>query len=242
VSDTEAEAGYRYTLIVGPDSPDRAWLESVLMRGGLEVAACTEDELLAIPDIVPPQIVVLDDASRREQRMATFANLRSHVALIGAPVVVLAYDGDMESFSGAITRGAAAYLRKPVAPEEIVSIVHRITGWLSSVDRTEKRRRLRRPLLMRIDLAVEGHDGDAPGEIVDVSRKGCRVEVTRPVARGDHVRLTLHGLEGSTDLALGGEVRWGHPLPDGRHVAGVQFTGTSAVLASRILGTLTARS
>jgi hypothetical protein len=39
---TERSAGYQYTLVVGPDSPDRAWLESVLMRGGLEVAACTE--------------------------------------------------------------------------------------------------------------------------------------------------------------------------------------------------------
>lgn len=242
MSDTAEEVGYRYTLIVGPDSPDRAWLESVLIRGGLEVAACSEDELLAMPDIVPPQIVVLDDASRREQRMATFANLRAHVALIGAPIVVLAYDGDMDSFSGVITRGAAAYLKKPVAPEEIVSIVHRITGWLSSVDRTEKRRRLRRPLLMRIDLSVEGQGGVAPGEIVDVSRKGCRIEVTRPVAKGDPVRLTLHGLEGATELALGGEVRWERRLPDGRHVAGVQFTGTSAVLASRLLGTLSPRS
>ena len=59
---TERGAGYQYTLVVGPDSPDRAWLESVLMRGGLEVAACTEAELLSMPDIVPPQIVILDDS------------------------------------------------------------------------------------------------------------------------------------------------------------------------------------
>lgn len=38
----EEIAGFQYTLVVGPDSADRAWLESVLMRGGLEVAACTE--------------------------------------------------------------------------------------------------------------------------------------------------------------------------------------------------------
>ena len=36
---SERTAGYQYTLVVGQDSPDRAWLESVLMRGGLEVAA-----------------------------------------------------------------------------------------------------------------------------------------------------------------------------------------------------------
>jgi ActR/RegA family two-component response regulator len=239
---SQNEAGYRYTLIVGPDSPDRAWLESVLMRGGLEVAACTEEELLAMPDIVPPQIVVLDDSSRREQRMASFSNLRAHTALVGTPIVVLAYDADIDSFSGAITRGAAAYLAKPVPPEEIVSVVHKITGWLSSVDRTEKRRRVRRPLLMRVDVAVDGRDGAVAGQMIDVSAKGCRVELPWALGEGAAVRLTLYGLEGSTDLTLGGAVRWHRPVPGGAHVAGIRFTGTSAVLASRLLGTLTARS
>jgi CheY-like chemotaxis protein len=236
---SEAEGEYRYTLIVGPDSPDRAWLESVLMRGGLEVAACTEEELLAMPDIVPPQIVVLDDSTRREQRMATFSNLRAHAALVGVPIVVLAYEADMDSFSGAITRGAAAYLAKPVAPEEIVSVVHKITGWLSSVDKTEKRRRVRRPLVMRVDVAVEGRDGAVAGEMIDVSGKGCRVGIPWAAAAvGDSVRVTLYGLDGSTNLALSAEVRWRQPVADGSHVLGLRFTGTSAVLASRLLGTL----
>ena len=240
---SEAEAGYRYTLIVGPDSPDRAWLESVLMRGGLEVAACTEDELLAMPDIVPPQIVVLDDSSRREQRMATFANLRAHAALVGAPIVVLAYESDMDSFSAAITRGAAAYLAKPVPPEDVVAVVHKVTGWLRSVDRTEKRRRLRRPLVMKVDVAVEGREGAVAGEMVDVSAKGCRVGIPWALADGgDTVRITLYGLEGSTNLALSGEVRWRRPVPDGSHLLGVRFTGTSAVVASRLLGVLTTSS
>lgn len=239
---SENEAGYRYTLIVGPDSPDRAWLESVLMRGGLEVAACSEEELLAMPDIVPPQIVVLDDSSRREERMASFSNLRAHAALVGTPLVVLAYDADIESFSAAITRGAAAYMAKPVPPEEIVSVVHKITGWLSSVDRTEKRRRLRRPLLMRVDVSVDGREGAVAGQMIDVSAKGCRVELPWALDEGAGLRLTLYGLEGSTDLRLGGEVRWHRPVPGGAHVVGIRFTGTSAVMASRLLGTLTARS
>jgi ActR/RegA family two-component response regulator len=242
VSEGEADAGYRYTLIVGPDSPDRAWLESVLMRGGLEVAACTEPELLAMPDIVPPQIVVLDDSSRREQRMATFANLRAHSALVGAPIVILAYDADIESFSGAITRGAAAYFAKPAPPEDVVAAVHKITGWLGSVDRTERRRRLRRPLLMRVDVAVDGREGKVAGQMVDVGAKGCRVEMPWAVHEGDIVQVTLYGLEGSTDLTLRGDVRWQRPVPGGSHVAGIRFTGTSAVFASRLLGALTARS
>jgi CheY-like chemotaxis protein len=237
----EESAGFQYTLVVGPDSADRAWLESVLMRGGLEVAACTEAELLAMPDVVPPHLVVLDDSSRREERMASFANLRAHGPLAGVPIVVLAYDADIDSFSAAITRGAAAYLVKPVAAEELVAVAHKISGWLSSSDRTEKRRRLRRPLLMRVDVEVAGREGRTPGQIVDVSGSGCRVETTQPLARGDAVRLTLYGVEGSTDLSLAAEVRWQRRAPDGTEVAGVKFTGTAAVLAGRLLGTLSGR-
>jgi CheY-like chemotaxis protein len=239
---TEKSAGYQYSLVVGPDSPDRAWLESVLMRGGLEVAACTEAELLAMPDIVPPQIVILDDSSSREERMASFANLRAHRPLAGVPIVILAYDADIESFSTAITRGASAYLVKPVAAEEIVAVAHKISGWLRSSDRTEKRRRLRRPLLLRVDVEIAGRDGVFPGQIVDASGSGCRIELKEPLEKGDAVRLTLYGVEGSIDLSLGAEVRWERQTPDGTQVAGLKFTGTAAVLAGRLLGTLSGRT
>ena len=238
---SEEATGYQYILVVGPDSPDRAWLESVLMRGGLAVAACTEAELLAMPDVVPPQVVILDDSQAREERMATFANLQTFAPLAGVPVVILALDADMDSFSGAITRGAAAYLVKPVAAEEVVAVTHKISGWLRSSDRTERRRRLRRPLLMRVDVDVAGREGAIPGQIVDVSGTGCRIELKEPIQKGNVVRLTLYGVEGSTDLSLGAEVRWQRRAPDGTQVAGVKFTGTAAVLAGRLLGTLSGR-
>jgi CheY-like chemotaxis protein len=212
------------------------------MRGGLEVAACTEAELLAMPDIVPPQIVLLDDSHAREERMASFANLRSHGPLAGVPVVILAYDADIDSFSAAVTRGAAAYLVKPVAEEEVVAVAHKISGWLRSSDRTERRRRVRRPLLMRVDVEIEGRPGSVPGQIVDVSGSGCRVELKEPLGPGQTVRLTLYGVEGSTDLALAAEVRWQRAADDGTQVAGVRFTGTAAVLAGRLLGTLSGRT
>jgi CheY-like chemotaxis protein len=230
--------GYQYTLVVGHDAPDRAWVEGILMRGGLEVAACSEAELLAMPDIVPPQLVILDDSSAREERMASFANLRAHPPLTGVPIIVLAYDADIDSFSTAVTRGAAAYLVKPVPAEEVVAVAHKISGWLSSSDRTEKRRRLRRPLLLRVDVEVRERQLTVPGQIVDVSGTGCRVELKEPLDKGEGVRLTLYGLEGSTNLTLGGEVRWHRQAPDGTHVVGAKFTGTAAVLAGRMLGTV----
>ena len=236
--DRGSNPGYQYTLVVGPDSPDRAWLEGILMRGGLEVAACTEAELLKMADIVPPHLAVLDDSSARDERMESFARMRAHPPLAGVPMVVLAYDADIDSFSAAITRGAAAYLVKPVPAEEVVAVAHKISGWLSSADRTEKRRRLRRPLLLRVDVEIRARHVTVPGQIIDASGTGCRVELGSPVEKGDAVRLTLYGVEESTELTLGAEVRWHRRAPDGSEVAGLKFTGTAAVLAGRILGTV----
>jgi CheY-like chemotaxis protein len=233
---SERTAGYQYTLVVGPDSPDRAWLESVLMRGGLEVAAATEPELMGMPDIVPPNLVVLDDSGAMPERMVSFKNVRAHAALVGVPVVVLAYDADIDSFSEAITKGAAAYLVKPASAEELAGVAHKLSGWLGSNDRTEKRRRLRRPLVMRVDVDLRSRKIRVPGQIVDVSGGGCRVELQEPVERGDLVRVILHGTEDTTHLTLGAEVRWNRMTPEGVTVAGLRFTGTTALLASRILG------
>ncbi len=242
---------YRYTLVIGEDSPERAWLEDILMRGGLEVAACSESELLATPDIVPPQLVVLDDArlpgfgaeARREAcaaRMATFDRIRAQPALAGAPLVMLAPDADIDSFSSAIERGASAYLVKPAAAEDIVRIAHKISGWLSSHDRTEKRRRLRHPLVIRVDAAVAGRP-PVPGQTVDVSSTGCRVELPDRVDTGDPVKLTLHGVSGSTELVLSAVVRWQRTTPEGIVLAGLHFTGTAAVFAGKLLGSASPR-
>jgi CheY-like chemotaxis protein len=233
------DLSYRYTLVVGPDGADRAFVEGVLLQSGIEVAASIEKDLT--PDVVPPALVVLDDSGKRAERMEAFRRVRHHPALRGVPVVVLAYDADIESFSTAITRGAAAYLVKPVAAEEIVAVAHKISGWLRSTDRTEKRRRLRRPLILRVDVDIAGREGTFPGQIIDVSGSGCRIELKQKLEKADAVRLTLYGVEGSTDLTLAAEVRWQRPAHDGTQVAGVKFTGTAAVLAGRLLGTVSGR-
>jgi hypothetical protein len=62
------------------------------------------------------------------------------------------------------------------------------------------------------------------------------VELKRPLEKGNAVRLTLYGVEGSTDLSLGAEVRWQRVAPDGTQVAGVTFRARG-----RLLGTLSGR-
>lgn len=228
--------GYQYTLVVGPDGDERAWVEDTLMRGGLEVAATALADLEAMPDIVPPRLVILDDTRPRTERMAAFARLKEHSALRGVPVVILAYDSDIDSFSEAISKGAAAYIVKPVSAEELVYTAHKLSGWLSSRDRTERRRRLRRPLLLKVDIDLKDRHARVPGQIVDVSSTGCRIELFEPLQKADRVRVVLRGIEDSTHLALGAEVQWQRRTREGTYAAGLRFTGTTALLAAKVLG------
>jgi CheY-like chemotaxis protein len=231
-----SDLAYRYTLVLGPDGADRAFVEGVLLQSGLEVAASVFKEIT--PDVVPPALVVLDDSGKRAERMETFQRVRQHPALRGVPVILLAYDADIDSYSEAITKGAAAYLVKPVNADELVAAVRKISGWMHETDRTEKRRRLRRPLLMKVDVEIRSRHLKVPGQIIDVSGGGCRVELKEPLQIGEYVRVILHGHESTTHVTLGGEVRWQRPSVDDPAivVCGLKFTGTTALLAGKILG------
>jgi len=225
-----------YALVVGPDTQDRTWIESTLLRGGLEVAAASEADVLAAADLLPPRLVVLDDASHRETRVASLRRLQGHPALKGVPIVVLAYEGDVESFTEAITKGVAAYLVKPTSASELTETALRLSGWAGVTDRTERRRRLRRPLIMKIEVVHKGTKAHAMGHFTDVSGGGCRLEAPMPLQPGDLLRVVLHSQDASTHVALGVEVRWTKPGEHGMTVAGCRFTGTTALLAGKILG------
>jgi CheY-like chemotaxis protein len=225
----------RYVLVVGADSDDRAWLEGVLMSADLRVAAVSPGELLAAPDILAPQIVFFDDKSSRIPRRDVIRRAVRVPALTAVPFVVLAYDRDIDSFSEAVTGGAAAYLVKPTEPTEVVDVARKLIGWAEAPDHSEKRRRLRRPLLLRVDIDLRSERRTIPGRLVDVSDKGCQVETAEPLGQGDAVRVVLRGLEDTTHLALGAVVRWTQPEEDS-FSAGLRFSGTTALLAGKLLG------
>ena len=225
-----------YVLAVGDDGPDRNEACAHLAAAGVECSAGTDEEILAVSDWVPPKLVIMDDSGGREARMERIARLLKHPPFIGVPLLVIAYDADIDSFSGAITKGAAAYLVEPVNVEELVLASKRLSGWQGTASSTEKRRRLRRPLLMKIDLVVRSSKLRMTGEMVDASGTGCRVEMPHAVAQGELVRVILHAHENSTHLALGAEVRWHRQAADGKNVLGLRFTGTTALLAGKSLG------
>jgi len=225
-----------YTLVVGGEGEDTAWVLAALEWAGMEASVITEEGLHEHDDWVPPHLVILDDVLGGAARREAQARLRSHPSLRGVPILILSYDGDIDSYSGAITKGAAAYLVKPVSAEELTLAAGKLSGWMGSQDRTEKRRRLRRPLLMRIDVEVRARKTRTAGQLLDASGTGCRVELGEAVQPGDAVRVILHGVDDSTYVALGAEVRWHRLSPAGVHLAGLRFTGTTALLAGKLLG------
>jgi DNA-binding response OmpR family regulator len=237
VSEPESPGGLVYTLYVGGEGdPHLLRCEALLLDAGISLAAASEADLLATPDIQPPRLVILDHPGSRAERLASLRRLQSISALVGVPVALLASDADIDSYSEAITAGVSAYLVRPVKPEELLEVTRRLSGWTGLADRTERRRRLRRPLLMRVELVIRSTKARLPGQMLDVSVGGCRVEVDQQVPQGELVRVILHANDASTHVALGGEVRWHSPGEPGRHQLGVRFSGTTALLAGKLLG------
>jgi CheY-like chemotaxis protein len=225
-----------YVLVIGRAGADRTAIEQALMSAGLEVASATEGDVLVANDLMPPTLVVFDDNSSKDERLSSLRRLQAHPALQGIPILVMSFDGDIDSYSGAITKGAAAYLVKPVAGEELIDVARRLSGWVGMTDRTEKRRRLRRPLIMRVDVDVRSRKVKVSGHLMDVSGGGCRIEVSEAIEPGESIRVILHGYDASTYVALGAEVRWHRETSPGVHVIGARFTGTTALLAGKLLG------
>ena len=92
------------------------------------------------------------------------------------------------------------------------------------------------PALSEVLNEIRARKIRVPGHLIDVSSSGCRVELAEPVEKGGLLRVILHGTDDSTHMALGAEVRWAFQAADGTWVAGLRFTGTTALLASKVLG------
>jgi PilZ domain-containing protein len=153
------------------------------------------------------------------------------------PTIVISSKTDIDSFTNALTSGAAAYLTTPLDTGELIAAARRLARWKAPAPGTSTRTRSRRPLLLDVDLEIEGRR--LRGHLVDVSAGGCRVETAGRVSRGAAVRLTPRALGTSTGIALGATVtrtrRDETARPPLCEVA-LRFTGTSALLAARIFG------
>lgn len=219
-------------ILLGEGAPrTRAALEAA----GAVVRRAGEAELLSARGLPRPGLLVLDDDGPREGRAATLARLRAHPVLHGVPVIVASTDCGIDSFGGAIARGAAAFLRKPVDPEELRDAARRLMAWREDAGPRNTRRGLRRPLLLACDLHPAGRPA-GPARLLDVSAGGCRLEAGEPVVAGTAVAIVPRACEDSTEIRLGGTVQWCRRAGARDFALAVRWSGTTALFARRLFG------
>jgi hypothetical protein len=229
-------------VVVGPGGPERDRLVEALGRAGLSVNALTEAEALAQRGLTLPRLVVLARGGPRAEREAAQVRLLSHPALHGAPLLVVSPETDVDSYGGALARGAAAYVSADTGPTEVRDLALRL---VRASDRrrdsetrpgSPERRGGRRPLLLKVVVEDRARNTRVAGHIVDVGPSGCRLELADPLPKGAPVGLQLLAYRETTGIVLAGSVRWTRPGDGGMHLVAVRFNGTSAVVARRLFG------
>jgi DNA-binding response OmpR family regulator len=230
-------------LLVGPDGPRRERIAELLRQAGLAVDLLTENEAFGRRSLALPRLLVLAHPGSRAEREAAQMRLLSRPGLHAAPLLVVAPETDVESYGGALARGAAAYVSSDADPAELADLARRL---LRADDRrraaaggrpgSRERRGERRPLLLKVAVEDRRRRARQAGHIVDVGLSGCRLELAVPLPRGTPVGLQLHAYRESTGIVLAGSVRWTRPAEGGMHLVAVRFNGTSAVMARRLFG------
>lgn len=212
-----------------------------LRTAGLSVAAFSEAEVLGRRGLAPPRLVVLVRGGPRADREAAQVRLLAHPALHGAALLVVGAETDVDSYGGALARGAAAYMSSAASPPEVRDLALRLVRAAErrraegrAADRD--RRRARRPLLLKVEVEDRARGGRLSGHIVDVGLAGCRLELAEALPKGTPVGLQLHAYRDSTGIVLAGSVRWTRPDDGGMHLVAIRFNGTSAAMARRLFG------
>jgi DNA-binding response OmpR family regulator len=224
-------------LVVGGSPEDGRWLEDTLRPTGLAVRVLPLDQALAAAGDADaparPDVIVLHERRRREDLLDALDRLRADRVLGKVPLVVVDHERDIERFTTAVSRGAAACVCPPLDPGHLRATVLRLARWRDQAGPAERRRRRRRPLLLRVDVHLEDRRS-IPGLLRDVSTTGCRLETEERVAPGAAVAITPYGYDASLEFRIAAVVRRYVALEGGRHMLACRFTGTGAVMAPRL--------
>ena len=219
----------RVALLVG-ESDDV--VRSTLAAAGFQVERMTAEPPVALSR---PALLVLDEDRPRRERVATQLRLASHPSLARVPVLVISADCSIDSFGSAIAAGAAAFLPRPLDAAELKEAAQRLASWRRPTRRSDVPRGTRRPLLLGVDVDAPPRTESLRGRIVDVSASGCRIELPHPMPPGTRVGIVPRSCTDSTEIRLGGTVRWSRPAGTA-HAVAVRWTGTAGLVARRLLG------
>jgi CheY-like chemotaxis protein len=222
----------RVAIVLGEsDETVRRSLDAV----GFRVEHVHDEQALDSSAFPRPSLMVLDDPRPRRERLASQLRLSSHPSLVGVPVLVVSADCTIDSFGSALAAGAAAFVRRPIDVEELKEAAERLARWPARARPGEVRRGTRRPLLLAVDVDAPPAAQRLRGRIVDVSGSGCRLELPHAIPPGTRLGIVPRSCTDSTEIRLGGTVRWSRPA-GAAHAVAVRWTGTAGLVARRLLG------
>ena len=116
------------TLLVVDDAPDNIQLLSGLLKEIYKIKAATSGEkaLLIARKTPPPDLILLDVMMPGMDGYEVCRQLQADTLTRSIPVVFVTGHATEQEQQRGLAMGAAAYLSKPVAPQELLSTVERI--------------------------------------------------------------------------------------------------------------------
>ncbi len=219
----------------GARGSGRQAIEETLLADGFAVSSATLTQALEVRELSTPRLVVLNDSADFASVSRSLRRLKDLAPVVGVPVLVLGRVQGVESSSAVIAGGAAAYFAEPLSPEPFLAAARCLAQWQGRGESTEKRRLARRPLYMTVDVGIRARDVRVEAQMLDASGGGCRLDLPECVASGEVLRIAIR-LQDTGAVGLSAVVRWARPMPSGHYEVGVRFTGTSALLAGKVLG------
>ena len=120
------------TLLVVDDAPDNIQLLSGLLKDKYKIKAATSGEkaLLVARKTPPPDLILLDVMMPGMDGYEVCRQLQADALTRAIPVIFVTGHATEEEQQRGLAMGAAAYLSKPVAPQELFSAVERVLNSL----------------------------------------------------------------------------------------------------------------
>lgn len=203
----------RRILIVDDQPSIRGVLELALQEAGAEVWTAPDGKLaLELLGSQVPDLILLDLSMPNMDGWEVMEAMKLLPRVSGIPVILETSAEDYPSFDRAKKLGAAAFISKPFRLGELVETCRRtidgarpLQGRLAASETTGQR--------------VELLDGDGKllttGWLLEHDGKGAQIDLSRPLALSQAVRLAFQDRPGTATLEA--EVRWVTRIGDRYH-------------------------
>jgi len=178
------DAMKKVILLVDGDAPALFTTGMLLQQFAYNVYTTTNtEEALQIVDLVLPILIITELHLPGMSGMDLLTTIKRHSRTQDIPVVILTRDVDRRSEDACLQAGCAAYLRKPVEPEELYRIVQQLAE-------ATPRSHVRIKTCLTVTMGDAGKP-DAGEGVTDISENGMYVRTLRPAKVGTRLFFTL---------------------------------------------------